>query len=332
MSNKVDLSIIIVNWNSAEDTLRCVRSIKEETKSTSYEIIVVDNGSFDGCGERLGKEHPDVVYIQSTENLGFARGNNLGASRARGKAILFLNPDTIILDGAIDRLYRHLWDLPHCGILGCRVLNGDGSFQESCVQAFPTLVNQVLDSTFLRRLFPKSPFWGQGNIGSASNPVAEVEVVSGACMVVTRDVFEKVGGFSEDYFMYGEDVDLCYRVSKQGFRNYHAHHVEIIHYGGKSSGKRQTSFPAVMMRESISRYFMNNHGKLSELMYRFAMAASGIVRMAVLASFAPALCLIGKYSLLGNSLSKWFWICRWAMGLDGWTKSSINPSRTSPAR
>jgi GT2 family glycosyltransferase len=133
-----ELSIIIVNYNSADFVLACVRSICEQRCTVAYEVIVVDNASYDGCSERLAQYYPHVIFVQSQSNLGFGRANNLGARHASGEVLLFLNPDTEVRDRAVDCLYEHFQKLEKPGAVGCRLINSDGSLQKSCVQALPT--------------------------------------------------------------------------------------------------------------------------------------------------------------------------------------------------
>src|SRR5882672_11018398 len=148
----MDLSIIIVNWNSAGYVRRCVRSIRRHTRELKYEIIVIDNASFDSCDAALKEDNDDARFIQSRENLGFARANNRAAEAAGGSTLLFLNPDTEVTDASILRLYRALREIPDAGIVGARLLNGDGTLQTSCIQSFPTVINQVLDNDWLRKI------------------------------------------------------------------------------------------------------------------------------------------------------------------------------------
>src|SRR5664280_1246315 len=145
----VDLSIIIVNWNSKSFLRQCLISLGARCKSPASEVIVVDGGSFDGCAEMLAQDFPWVIFIQSETNVGFARANNSAVSRARGRCLLFLNPDTEFLEDSISILMSRLEALPNAGAVGCQLLNSDGSLQTNCVQAFPTIWNQVLDSRFL---------------------------------------------------------------------------------------------------------------------------------------------------------------------------------------
>ena len=157
---QVDLSIIIVNWNSKDYLLKAIASVEAETKGIEFEVVVIDGGSFDGCDEMLQQSYPHVVFIQSDKNIGFAKANNEAFKVSRGRNILFLNPDTEVEGLAIKTLYDQLNALPNVGIVGPKLLNSDRSLQESCIRAFPTILNQVLESDMLRNLFPKAALWG----------------------------------------------------------------------------------------------------------------------------------------------------------------------------
>lgn len=156
----MDLSIIIVNWNSKDYLRKAIASIETETKGIELEVIVIDGGSFDGCVEMLRRYYPQVVFIQSDKNLGFAKANNEAFKASRGRNILFLNPDTEVEGHAIKTLYDQLNALQNAGIVGPKLLNTDRSIQESCIRAFPTILNQVLESDVLRNMFPKAKLWG----------------------------------------------------------------------------------------------------------------------------------------------------------------------------
>ena len=316
----IDLSIIIVNWHSANYVLKCVHSIREQASVASYEVIVVDNASFDGCGERLAQEYPWVVFLQSQRNLGFAGANNLGAKCAHGAVLLFLNPDTEVLDGAIDCMYRHFQSLEEPGVVGCRLLNSDGSLQTSCVQSLPTLLNQVLDAEVLRRLFPRAKIFGTAALFEQRNGVKEVEGVSGACMMIRRDIFDLVGGFSADYFMYGEDLDLCFKTKQAGFYNYHVGEAVIVHHGGGSSKLTQSKFSTVMVRESVALFLRKSHGTLYCTCYKLALTGTAILRLVLLATAFPAWFVGRRQKALAEAFWKWVTILRWGIGLEGWTR------------
>jgi GT2 family glycosyltransferase len=315
--SSVDVSTIIVNWNSADYVIDCIESIYRETKAITFEIIVIDNASFDGCGEKLAQSYPDVVFIQSDANLGFAKANNIAASRAKGRTLLFLNPDTKVLDRAIERLCSLYWKLPNCGVLGCRLLNGDGSFQDSSVLPFPTIVNAVLDSRVLIKLFPRSKLWGWRKPFVGETGVFEVDAVSGACMMIGASLFRDLGGFSELYFMYSEDVDLCYRAHKMGFINYHASDVPVVHYGGGSSSSNHRAKTTALMRESKYRFFLTQRGLLAAWGFRASMFLAGAFRMALILASWPFVFLLRKNYSVGPALAKWASVCAWSLGLFG---------------
>jgi hypothetical protein len=315
----VDLSIIIVNWHSADYVISCLRSIYEHTSAISYEVIVVDNASFDGCKERLACEYPGVIYLESMNNLGFARANNLGAMHARGGVLLFLNPDTEVRDRAIDRLYEHFRKLPYPGVVGCRLLNSDGSLQTSCVQSLPTVLNQVLNAELLRRWFPKADLWGTRALFKGGTTPTEVEAVSGACMMIQREVFDHVGGFSSDYFMYTEDLDLCFKTQRAGFHNYHLAEAVIIHHGGGSS-QEKPNFSIVMMRESVARFLCKYRGAFYSSCYKLAMSGSAVIRLILLCTLFPVWLARHRTPGWNRAFRKWFAILRWALGLERWVR------------
>ncbi len=308
----MDLSIIIINWNSVEYLIQCIKSIREQTKNLSYEIIVVDNASFDGCGEMIAREHPEVIFIQNQCNMGFAGANNLGASKAKAPILLFLNPDTIILNNAIEHLYEIMKNLSDAGILGCRMLNNDRSIQTSCVLKKPTPFNRAIDSNILRRLFPKFKIWGTWDAFQTSKPI-EVEAVSGACMMIKKENFFKIGGFNTSYFMYGEDIDLCARVQKLGLKVYHIPKAEIIHFGGMSSIKQEDQFGTIMMRVSWEKFIRMNRGLGAAFVYRFLQWVSAIFRIQMLLA---VICLTtnGRRNSAFASLKKWWSILKWTLG------------------
>src|SRR3990172_4683046 len=265
----MDLSIIIVNWNSAKYLRPCLASIYKHTRGLTFEIIVVDNASYDGSADIVRDEYPDVIFIQSERNLGFARANNLGYRQSSGSALLFLNPDTELVNDALARMVTYLNSSATVGAVGCRLLNSDLSLQTSCIQAFPTLWNQLLDAELLRRILPAWKLWGMSALSHYNGKPLEVEVVSGACIMVNRAVFEAVGPFSEEYFMYADDVDLCYLIKTAGYSVQYVGDATVIHHGGKSSASREESqFAAVMQRESRARFFRKRRGELFFWLYR----------------------------------------------------------------
>jgi GT2 family glycosyltransferase len=315
----MQLSIIIVNWKSKDYLRKCVRSILAETTRVEYEVIVIDAASFDGSREMIEHEFPGVKFIQSDKNLGFARANNEAYSVARGRSVLFLNPDTELNGPAIDMLHDHLWILPDVGIIGCKLLNTDRSVQTSCIQSLPTISNQILNSEFLRTRFPNSRLWGNGHQGWMGGEPVEVDAVSGACMLLKREVFDEVNLFSSDYFMYTEDVDLCFKVKQTGRRVYCIPSVEVVHHGGSSSGQAQSGFATIMMCESVSKFLRKTRGGVYSWGYRLGMCMSALCRLSALMT-AGLFAKSARRSELNSSKQKWSSVLRWAFNLEGWVR------------
>jgi GT2 family glycosyltransferase len=274
------LSIIIINWHSCQFLERCLASIYNNFADIDAEVIVVDNASYDGSAEMVAARFPIVRFIQLERNIGFAAANNVGFAVSAGCYVLFLNPDTEVVNDAVAHLVLELQRLAAPGIVGARLLNSDGSVQMSSIQKFPTILNQFIDSNIMRSLFPRLSLWGTGPLRQCCSP-CPVDVVSGACMMVRRDVFARVSGFSEQYFMYSEDVDLCFRVAKTGYTNYYVPEALVVHHGaGSSRGASASS--AVLMRQSMSIFFRSQYGSLLATIYRLSMFVTAAVRCTVL--------------------------------------------------
>jgi GT2 family glycosyltransferase len=312
----MDLSIILVNWNSTGYLRECIASIYGFTSNISFEIIVVDNASPVQDVDALAEHFPSVNIIKSSQNLGFAKANNLGFKYSSGDCILFLNPDTKLVAPAINRMLERLKSLPTAGIVGCKLLNTDYSLQTSCIQRFPTILTQLLDIEYLQTLWPQSHLWGMAPLFSKNTSPTPVEVISGACMLLKREVFERAGMFSEDYFMYAEDLDLCFKVGRAGFRNYYVGDVVMIHHGSKSSQHKADQWATTMKFKAVQHFCEKRHGRLYGLIYRSAMGCSAIGRLLLITlAFPFAGARIEKRSLQVAS-AKWNAVLKWAVGLD----------------
>ncbi len=311
----MDLSIIIVNWNSADYLRACLTTIYQYSHGFTYEVIVVDNASDDGCEDVLHKNFPNVTFVQSGSNLGFARGNNLGYSKSSGQCLLFLNPDTEIVKDALNRLIAHLSADSSLGAVGPRLLNTDGTLQGSCVQAFPTISNQLLDSDLLRSWFPHWRGWGTRVLHRDTDVPCMVDAISGACLMVKRAVFEEVGHFSERYFMYSDDLDLCHKIHTHGYGIHYMNECEIVHHGGKSSDCQGDHFSDLWQKESMLEFLRDTKGRFYGGLYRLSMAGVAAIR----ASIVVVLMLFGRARVQGRPagavLQKWSRILVWAIGL-----------------
>jgi GT2 family glycosyltransferase len=233
----VDVSIIVVNWNTVDLLRQCLRSVFAETKDISFEVIVVDNASSDDSASMVRKEFAETILIENTTNAGFAAANNQGMAIARGRFVLLLNSDTIVLDRAIGKTLAFAERHPEAAVVGCRVLNSDLSLQNSCFM-FPSILNWILFATYLYKLFPGSRFFGREQMSWwPRNDVREVDVVTGCFMLVRKQAIEDVGVMDEGFFMYAEETDWCYRFKAKGWKNLFTPDGEIIHIGGGSAPK-----------------------------------------------------------------------------------------------
>ena len=261
-----DLSIIIVNWNTRDLLIHCLKSIEQIIKKLKVETFVVDNGSVDGCIELVRKKFPDLAVILNVENLGFAKANNQAIKLSKGEYLLLLNPDTKLKSGAVETLLSFMDSHPEVGIAGAQLLNGDGSKQNS-IANFPSLATELLNKSLLRLLFPKKY---PGKERQYSEPI-EVDSIIGACMMVRRKAIEQVGLLDEDYFLFFEETDWCYRMKKSGWKVYHVPQAEVIHFQGKSVEKEKERAKVEYYR---SRYifFKKNRG-----VFQWAILLGGLM-------------------------------------------------------
>jgi GT2 family glycosyltransferase len=252
----IDLSIVIVSWNTKEYLLPCLRSIFEKGQGMGSEVILVDNGSQDESGSEVKKVFPSVHVIKNEENFGFAKAVNQGLQKASGKYALLLNPDTQVKRGAIEQLVSLMDTHLEAGAVGAQLLNTDGSKQNS-IANFPSLATELFNKSLLRWLFPKK-FPGKGR--NYREPI-EVDSVIGACMMVRRDALDRVGLLDEDYFLFLEETDWCYRMKKAGWKIYHVPQAEVYHFQGKSA-EAVKKRARVEFYRSRYHFFKKNRGHL----------------------------------------------------------------------
>lgn len=236
----MDLSILIVNYNTRELTLDALRSVYRSQTNYTFEVILIDNHSTDSSVEAIKEEFPQVKIIENQENVGFAKANNQGIRRAAGRYILLLNSDTIIQPDTLEIMLRFMDQHPNIGASGCKVVLPDGSLDKACRRGFPTPSASFYYAFGLAKLFPHVPKFNQYQL-SYLDPDDDypVDCLVGAFMLVRREVIDHVGMLDEDFFMYGEDVDWCYRIKKAGWEIYYYPKTSIIHY--KGAGKKRKS-------------------------------------------------------------------------------------------
>lgn len=250
-----DISICIVSLEAADFLRAALQSIQANSDGLALEVIVVDNGSQDGTAEMLASEFPQVQVIRNARNEGFARPSNQAMRAGRGRYLLLLNPDTLVLPGALRSLLEFMETNPQVGICGPKILNRDGSLQTPCRRGVSRPWNTLTYFLGLAKRFPKSKlFSGYTMTYLDENLTHPVDGVSGACMLIRRAVTEQVGYFDEAIFAYQEDADLCFQVHKAGWQVYYVPAAQIIHYGGRG-GSRVEPLRAILEWHRSYYYF-----------------------------------------------------------------------------
>jgi len=258
----VDISFIIVNWNTRDILINCLNSIYKTAGDIDYEICVVDNNSTDGSQEAIRKHFPEVNLIENNTNTGFAHANNQAIKIMQGRFALLLNSDAILQEGAVRNLLSFMDDFPGAGIAGAQLLNDDGSKQNS-IDNFPSLETEVFNKSILRFFFPnKYP----GKSRSYQSPI-EVDSVIGACMMVREEAMGEVGIFDEDYFIFLEETDWCFRMHKNGWKVYHVPDARVIHLSGHSK-KKSPWESQIEYYKSLYMFFRKNRGAVSYIILR----------------------------------------------------------------
>jgi len=263
----MQLSVIIVNYNVRQFLENALTSLRRAMEGIDGEIFVVDNASDDGSVAMVRSTFPDVSVIAHTENIGFARANNLALKKARGEFVLLINPDTIVQEDTLRQMLHFFQEHPDAGLAGCKILNPDGTFQLPCRRSFPTPWVAFTKIFGLSALFPSSRVFGRYNLTYLSpDETYEVDAVSGSFMMIRRAAYERVGGLDEVFFMYGEDLDWCFRVRQAGFRVYYVHSTQIIHFKGEST--RRSNINELEVFYGAMELFVEKH---------FSRSRSGVV-------------------------------------------------------
>lgn len=241
-----ELSIIIVNYNVKEHLGNCISSIIDASQGISTEIIVVDNNSYDGSAEYIQQKFTglgNLKIIENESNFGFAKANNIGVQHAKGDYLLILNPDTILQEDTLSKCMEYYKNNPLTGALTCKLILPNGKLDLACRRSFPYPSVAIYRMLGLSKLFPKSHRLARYNLTYLDeNETYEVDSIVGAFMLIRKDIFGQVGGFDEDYFMYGEDLDLCYRIKAAGYKIFYYSGTSIIHYKGESTRKSSVSY------------------------------------------------------------------------------------------
>jgi len=239
----MQLSVIIVNYNVKYFLEQCLYSVQKACTNIDTEIIVVDNNSTDGSKDFLVPLFPGVTFVWNNSNTGFAKANNEAVVRAKGEYVLFLNPDTLVPEDCFEKCINFLRSNNNIGALGIRMIDGTGNFLKESKRAFPSPLTSLIKLTGLTNLFPRSKTFAKYHLGHLSeNENHEVDVLAGAFMMISSAVLKEIGNFDERFFMYGEDVDLSFRIQKAGYKNYYFAESSIIHFKGESTKRGSLNY------------------------------------------------------------------------------------------
>lgn len=305
----MQLSVIIVNYNVKYFLEQCLFSVLKACRNIQAEVIVVDNNSTDGSRGLLESKFPSVYFTWCNANTGFARANNLALQSAKGEYILFLNPDTIVPEDCFEKCIRFLQQQPGAGALGIRMIDGSGKFLKESKRAFPSPLTSLYKLSGLSKIFPHSRVFARYHLGHLpENSTHEVDVLAGAFMFIPHSILKKVGGFDETFFMYGEDVDLSYRIQKAGYKNFYFADSTIIHFKGESTKKGSLNY--VRLFYSAMSLFVKKHYSGTKAGFFNLLIQTGIFLRAILAFAGKLLLKIGLPVLDAGIIFMSFWVIK----------------------
>ena len=299
----MDLSVIIVNYNVKFFLEQCLHSVYNSSKNLLAEIFVVDNNSVDGSCQMVREKFPEVKLVENKSNYGFAKANNQAIKRAKGKYILLLNPDTVVEEKTFEECISFMEDHADAGSMGVKMIDGKGKYLPESKRSLPTPAVAFYKTFGLAALFPRSRIFGKYHLGYLDKEKTHhVEVLPGAFMLIRKSVLEVTGCLDEDYFMYGEDIDLSYRISMAGYKNYYYPGTTIIHYKGESTKKSSINYVMVFYRAMMifaRKHFTRNNAKFFSFLINIAIymrAAASIFRRFIINSINPLLNVIVIYA------------------------------------
>jgi GT2 family glycosyltransferase len=270
----MDVSIIIVNWNTRELLSQCLQSVYASRTTKEIEVWVVDNGSTDGSVEMVRENYPQANLTVNEKNVGFAHANNQAIKRSSGDTVLLLNPDTVVDQDAIDNLFHFLESNSDVGVVGPRLLNPDRSLQESAYPE-PTLFREFWRMFHL----DKFNYYAEYPMDKWPNDqVREVDVLMGACLLIRRKIFDQVGFMDEDFFIYSEEVDLCTRIRDYGWRLFWYPAATVVHYGGQSTQQVQQEMFLQLYQGKI-QYFRKHRSSIEVWLYKAILFIASLARL-----------------------------------------------------
>jgi len=274
-SEKLKISVVIVNYNVEYFLEQCLNSVQKALENVPGEVFVVDNNSIDNSVEMVRQKFPDVHLIANKDNKGFSKANNQAMLIAKGEYVLLLNPDTVVEEDTFQQIVAFMDEHPDAGGLGVRMLDGKGKFLPESKRGLPTPAVAFYKIFGLSSIFPKSKRFGRYHLGYLSEfETNEIEIMSGAFMLMRKTVLDQVGLLDEAFFMYGEDIDLSYRIIQGGYKNYYFPDTRIIHYKGESTKKSSVNYVFVFYRAMVifaEKHFSQKHARLFSLLINLAI-------------------------------------------------------------
>lgn len=296
MDHQPVISIVIVNYNVAYFLEQCLNAVFKALENTDGEVFVVDNDSIDGSVEVVRKKYPKVQLIANKQNVGFSKANNQAMQIAKGKYVLLLNPDTVVEEDTFTKCVSFMNAHPEAGGLGVRMIDGKGNFLPESKRGLPTPEVAFYKVFGISRLFPKTKRFGRYHLGFLDEfETNEIEVLSGAFMLMRKEALDKIGLLDEAFFMYGEDIDLSYRITQGGYKNYYFPETQIIHYKGESTKKSSVNYVFVFYRAMIifaQKHFSQKNAKLFSFLINGAIyfrASLALFSRFVKRAFLPTL-------------------------------------------
>ena len=293
------LTVIVVNYNVEYFLDQCLQSVEKASKDLKIETIVVDNASMDGSVEMLETKYSHLHLILNKDNVGFSKANNQGIDIAKGKYVLLLNPDTVVEETSFQKVIDYMEAHPDTGGLGVRMIDGRGNFLPESKRGLPRPMVAFYKIFGLSRIFSKSKRFGQYHLGHLSEfETAEIDVLSGAFMLMRKEALDKLGNLDEAFFMYGEDIDLSYRIQKGGYKNVYFPETTIIHYKGESTKKISVNYVFVFYRAMVifaKKHFSGNNAWLFSFLINMAIyfrASLAIITRLIRTLFLPVFDLI----------------------------------------
>ncbi len=301
----ITLSIVIVNYNVCGFLEQCLLSLADAVKEIPHEIFVVDNASTDGSDTYIPRRFPQVKYIYNAENVGFARANNQAMALSSGRYVLLLNPDTVVGESVLSEACRFLDDHPDAGALGVKMLDGDGRFLPESKRGFPSPWVSFCKIFGLAKIFPRSPRFGRYHLRYLDeNEINRVDVLSGAFMLLRRSTLDRCGLLDEQFFMYGEDIDLSYRMTLTGRHNYYLP-LRIIHYKGESTKTESLRYVRIFYQAML--IFLRKHYPHYKFFAHFSIRLAIYLRASAAAVRRK---LFPKKKKVDETSGEWNLLCR----------------------